>query len=81
MPENDFKNIPYAEWLENALRELIKFPVKGICMFATTENGEVYSNYHQVSMMDKVTIAGLIQQDAMLDTLVANEYIENEERE
>lgn len=69
---NKFENIPYAPWLEEALRELIKFPVKGVCMFATTENGEVYSNYHNISMMDKLTIAGLIQQDAFRESLYNN---------
>lgn len=78
MEEKDLTKIPYAQWLENALQELIKFPVKGICMYATTENGEIYSNYHNISMMDKVTIAGLIQQDATVDSLIANGFIEEE---
>ena len=81
MDEKDITKIPYALWLENALQELIKFPVKGICMYATTESGEIYSNYHNISMMDKVTIAGLIQQDATIDSLVANGIIEEENEE
>lgn len=82
MPENNLKNLPYAEWLENALRELINFPVKGLCIFATTENGEAYTNYNdKVTMMDKLTIAGLIQQDAMLDQLAVNGFIKYTEDE
>ena len=71
---NNLKNIPYAAWLEQALQELIKFPVKGICLNAVTENGEIYTNYYEVTMANKLTIAGIIQQDAMLDTLAANGY-------
>jgi hypothetical protein len=78
MSNRDFKSIPYAPWLEQALQELILFPVKGICMFAVGEDGAIYSNYHDgISMMDKITIAGLIQQDAMMDALHANE-VEND---
>lgn len=77
MPNNkNLKDIPYAQWLEKALRELIGFPVKGIAIVATTENGEVYNNYHNITMADKLVIAGLIQQDAMLDAMAANGYIE-----
>lgn len=76
---NDFENIPYAEWLESALRELITFPVEGICMFAIGKDGAIYSNYHNISLANKLTIAGSIQQDAMIDTLVANGYIKDEE--
>lgn len=81
---NNLNNITYAKWLENALQELIKLPVKGICLNAVTESGEAYTNYYQISMMDKLTIAGLIQQDAVLDSLAANgviSYVEDEEDE
>ena len=84
MSNNVFNNISYAQWLENALKELITFPVKGICLAATTTTGESYVNYYQISMADKLVISGLIQQDAMLDTLAANgliEYADDEEDE
>lgn len=81
MPNNALNNIPYAQWLETALQELIKFPVKGICLAATTTNGEAYVNYYNVSMADKLMISGLVQQDAMLDTLAANGFIEYADEE
>lgn len=79
MNENEInlEELSYAEWLENALQELVKFPVKGICMFATTEDGAIYSNYHEISMMDKLTIAGLIQTDATTDSLIANGLVKS----
>lgn len=78
----DLSNIPYAKWLEDTLQEMIKYPVKGISLNALTTNGEIYTNYYEISMADKLLIAGIIQQDAMLDTLAANgivEYAEEEE--
>ena len=76
---NNLNNIPYAHWLEKSLQELIKLPIKGVCLAAVTDRGEMYTNYHEISMMDKLTLAGVIQQDAMLDTLAANGFIEYEE--
>lgn len=72
----NFSNIPYAQWLEKTLGELFTFPVKGICLNAVTKTGEIYTNYYEVPMMDKLTIAGVIQQDAMLDAMAANGLIE-----
>lgn len=71
----NFNELPYAEWLENALQELVQFPVRGICMFAIAEDGSIYSNYHEMPMMDKLTIAGLIQTDATTDSLINNGFI------
>ena len=70
MPNNVFNNIPYAKWLEETLKDLITFPVKGICMFATDGSGNVYTNYHNISTMEMLTISGVVQQDAMIDRLV-----------
>lgn len=78
---NDVFSMPYANWLEQTLQELVKFPVKGIAINATTANGEVYTNYYEIPMADKLVISGVIQQDAMLDTLAANGYIEYADEE
>ena len=81
MPDKNLNDLAYAPWLENALKELINFPVRGLCFTAIGHGGEVYTNYHDLTMVDKITIAGVIQQDAMLDTLIANDFIEIEEDE
>jgi hypothetical protein len=74
-PKPNITELPYAPWLEGALQELVGFPVKGICMFAVTPDGAVYSNYHDISVMDKLTISGLIQMDATTESLIANGQI------
>ena len=81
MANKDLRNMPYATWLEEALRGLVELNVKGIAMFATTETGDLYSNYHNISMADKLYISGIVQQDAMMDTLAANGVVEFEEEE
>lgn len=78
---NTFNDISYAQWLEEALKELINFPVKGICINAVTSDGDVYTNYHEINMMDKIKIAGLLQQDAMLETLRVNGMINDDEED
>lgn len=84
MPENNLENIPYAAWLEKTLQELIKLPVRAIGITALTDNGEVYSSYYNTTMADKLVVAGIIQQDAMFDSMAANgivEYVDDEEGE
>lgn len=78
---NNFKDIPYAQWLETTLQEMITFPVKGICINAVSTDGTVYTNYYQTSMCDKLLIAGVLQQDAMMDNLYSNGYIKGEEED
>lgn len=82
MPEINLKDIPYAAWLEKNLRELIDTPVKSICITAVSESGDLYRDYYNAPMLDKVLMAGIIQQDAMLDSMAAHgivEYVEDEE--
>lgn len=66
----------YAKWLEQSLRDISVFPIRGIALAATTEDGETYTNYYNISMADKLVLAGLIQQDATLDMMAANGIIE-----
>ena len=83
--KTDIFSMPYAKWLESVLKDITKYTVKGISFNAVTEDGEIYTNYYNLSMGDKLLVSGIIQQDAMLDTLAASGVIEygddNEEDE
>ena len=82
MTENNLNSIPYAAWLERNLRDLIDTPVKSICIVAVSKNGDIFRDYYETNMVDKLIVSGIIQQDAMLDTMAANgiiEYSEDEE--
>lgn len=84
MSEPNINNIPYAEWLEKNLQELFKLHVKSIYIGAVSEDGDVYRDYYNASMMDKLVISGAIQQDAMIDRMAADgiiEYVEEEDEE
>ena len=81
MSKNNLNQLPYAEWLEKALHDVIALPVEGISLTVMLKGGEAYTNYYNINMMHKLTIAGLIQQDAMLDSLAANGLIEYADEE
>ena len=73
--------MPYAKWLEQTLHDMSSFPVKGIAMIICTDSGDSYTNYYNVSMADKLIMAGLIQQDSTIDMLTANGFIKYEDDE
>lgn len=75
--ENDIREMPYAEWLEGALRRISVMPMRTLILIGITEDGGTYNDYYNATMGDKLMIAGLIQQDAMLDTLEANGYVKS----
>lgn len=82
MPKNtSITEMPYAEWLEHSLRDIVTFPVRGIALAITTEEGDTYTNYYNASMTDKLVISGLIQQDATLDMMVANGIVEYQDED
>lgn len=82
--QTDIFSMPYAKWLEKTLQDIMQYPVKGIIISSVSEDGDIYTNYYNVSMLNKITIAGILQQDAMFDSLAANgviDYDDDEENE
>ena len=79
--KTDITKMPYAKWLEQTLHDISSFPVKGIALLVCTDSGDSYTNYYNVSMADKLIMAGLIQQDSTLDMLAANGLIQYEDGE
>ena len=77
--QTDIFSMPYAKWLEKSLQDIMQYPVKGIVINSVSEDGDIYTNYYNVSMLNKITIAGILQQDAMYDSLAATGAIEYEE--
>ncbi len=71
----------YAKFLEEALQALVQLPVEGICIITKLQGGAVFTNYFKSSMMDKIAYAGVIQQDATLDMLKANNLVKTESDE
>ena len=71
----------YAEFMEEALQTMVQLPVEGICIITKLQGGGVFTNYFKSNMMDKISYAGIIQQDATLDILKANKLVKPENEE
>ena len=69
---DDIREKDYAEFLEVPLKELVTLPVEGICILAKLQGGSTYIRFHNSSITDNILYAGLIQQDAMIETLEKN---------
>lgn len=75
---NNRKNItsmPYTQWLEQTLRDILDLPIKSIALVGVLEDGGVYGNYYECTMSDKILISGIVNQDATLDMLAAQGVI------
>ena len=81
MNENiiDITKMPYAEWLEEALKRISMLPMRTLVILGIDEQGDTHVDTYGASMGDKLLLSGLIQQDAMLDTLEANGIIKSED--
>ena len=72
---------PIVKFLQQTIRDISKFPTKGIAVIATSDGDEIYTSYHNVPMQDKLVISGLVKQDATLDMLAANGYLVEDDEE
>ena len=78
----DINNLPYAAWLERSLQDMMGRPIESICIITKFDKGEVGTGYWNCTMGDKLLFAGIMQQDAMFDTMEANGmFIDEEEPE
>lgn len=72
---SDILSKEYASFMENTLRSMTTLPVEGICIITKLNGGAIFTNYFNSSMMDKIAYAGIIQQDATIDTLRASKLL------
>ena len=78
---SELNKLPYAKWLEQSLQDIIGKPVKSICILTKFEKDDIGTGYFDCSVADKLLFAGFLQQDAMLDTLKNNGYLEEDEED
>lgn len=64
----------YAAWLEGVVKRLIQEPenVNGIAVAIVGNDDTIETGYWECSVADKILVSGIIQQDAMLQTMEAN---------
>lgn len=77
----DITKLPYAEWLEDALKSMSALPLRSIAILGITENGDMYNDYYNANVSDKIMISGFVQQDAMFESLKASGYITDDDEE
>lgn len=79
----EISKLPYAEWLEQSLQSIVGKPVKSICIMTkfADDEGDIGTGYYECSVADKLLFAGFLQQDAMLDAMRINGYIEDDEED
>ena len=68
------KNVEFAGWLESFAKRLLEHPenVSSIVVAIGRTDDSVETGYWNCCMLSKLMIAGVIQQDAMIQTLSAN---------
>lgn len=74
-------DLPYAKWLEESLQNMVGKPIEAICIMSKFDSGDVGTGYWNCTMGDKILFSGMIQQDAMLDTLEANGLLPGDEED
>lgn len=78
---NELTKLPYAKWLEETLQIMIDMPVESIAIAVKNNDGTIGTNYYNCSVVDQITFAGFIQQDAMISTLKVNGLVPDSDTE
>lgn len=78
----DITQKPYANWLEKTLQDMFSLNhIESICIMTKSTNGVLHTGYYDCSVADKILFAGFLQQDAMIETLQDNGYVDCNEEE
>ena len=87
----DLNKLPYAQWLEQSLQNIIGKDIQSMCIIAKYNDPEddpaenlgriVEAGYWNCCMTDKLAFAGFLNQDAMLETMRVNGYISDDDED
>ena len=72
LKSEDITKLPYAPWLENAIRILTEHHVHAACIVATVDDGDTMTGYWNADAQDKAIFAHNIQSDIVLDIVKQN---------
>ena len=81
MKSEDITKLPYAPWLEKALRTLTEHHVHSACIVATVDDGDTMTGYWNADTQEKAIFAHNIQSDIILDIVKQNAGIIKEAME
>lgn len=69
---NDWTSKPYASWLEETIRELVKANPVSIAMEIVDETGMVFTCYYNASPNDRACMIDAMRDDARWEWLTNN---------
>ena len=69
---SDWKELPYTEWLEEAVKTIFEQNPDRISVCAKLRDGCTLTAYYQCDAEDKAVFANHITADAMLDIVLNN---------
>jgi len=81
MKSEDITKLPYAPWLEDAIRTLTENNVEAICIAIKKPDGYTMTGYWNSHTQDKAMFASAIQSDIVLDIVKQNAGIIKEAME
>lgn len=81
MKSEDITKLPYAPWLEDAIRVLTEHDVCSACIVAKFDEGDTMTGYWNADAQDKAIFAHNIQSDIVLDIVKQNAGIIKEAME
>lgn len=68
----EFENIPYAGWLEETVRHLVRLKPKSIGVSAVLPDGNVMTGYYDADATQIAVMAHNFQMDAIMDSIINN---------
>lgn len=68
----DIKAQPYAEWLEECLKQLVEFQPVSIGIVAILPDGAVGTNYYNADNRDRLIMCESIQHDSLIELIRVN---------
>lgn len=72
MDEIDLKDVPFADWLEEAIPALCRMDVKCIGMAAILKDGGVATNFWEAATNDMAAMGYRFMEEGFLNTLRMN---------
>lgn len=78
----DIKETPYAQWLEEVLRDMVQLEPKQIALCVLVEGGASATSCYNCNSTDKALMAHSIYADSILDVVHENrDWINSDDEE
>lgn len=69
---DDYKSLPFSEWLDETARAVVDMKPDHICLVAVRDDGAVLTTYQNTDTTDMAVFAHAIHQDILMETIHQN---------